>query len=156
MFGAYFFRNAEVHLYWMPLTIGAAVLGVPLEALTLVVAIHELAHAYTHLGRDIDGARWDTEAFSKTDVHIVEGLAQFYTEAICKKLMARQPTAHTAFESLLEAQSEAYNAYREWIPKSSPLAGELLRAAMIECRVRRIIDHSAFAAMVARYRGQLF
>ena len=36
--------------------------GFDVEALTYVVLAHELAHAYTHLGRDIDGNAWDTES----------------------------------------------------------------------------------------------
>ncbi len=51
--GAYFFRVPEVHLYWMVIGFLSGVLGVSVEALTVVVAAHELAHAYTHLGRDI-------------------------------------------------------------------------------------------------------
>jgi hypothetical protein len=73
----------------MVISFMAGVLGVPVEALTVVVAVHELAHAYTHLGRDIDGKKWDTNTFSQVDPRTSEGLAQFYTEVICKKLEPR-------------------------------------------------------------------
>jgi hypothetical protein len=89
--GAYFFRLPEVRLYWMVVGFMAGVLGVPVEALTLVVAAHELAHAYTHLGRDIDGERWKTESFAAANLAITEGLAQFYTKVICKKLEKTLP-----------------------------------------------------------------
>jgi hypothetical protein len=59
--------------------ITARALGVSPDALTIVVLAHELAHAYAHLGRDIDNERWETEQFAKSDIDIVEGLAQFYT-----------------------------------------------------------------------------
>jgi hypothetical protein len=84
--GAYFFRIPEVRLYWMVIGFLSGVLGVSAEALTVVVAAHELAHAYTHLGRDIDGSRWETECFAVTNLAITEGLAQFYAQAVCKKL----------------------------------------------------------------------
>ena len=64
----------------------AGVVGATVEALTVVVAAHELSHAYTHLGRDIDGRCWDTEAFAHAETGMVEGLAQFYTALICDKL----------------------------------------------------------------------
>jgi hypothetical protein len=75
--GAYFFRVPEIRLYWVVIGITARALGVPPDALTIVVLAHELAHAYTHLGRDIDNERWDTERFAKSDLDIVEGLAQY-------------------------------------------------------------------------------
>ena len=65
--GAYFFRIPEVRLYWMVIGLIAGALQVSVEALTFVVAAHELGHAYTHLGRDIDGRRWDVDVFSRTD-----------------------------------------------------------------------------------------
>ena len=33
----------------------SGILGVSVEALTIVTLIHELSHAYSHLGYDIDG-----------------------------------------------------------------------------------------------------
>jgi hypothetical protein len=73
-------------VYWMVIGVMSGVLGVPVDALAIVVATHELAHAYSHLGRDIDGSRWETEAFARAELNIAEGIAQFYTEMICHKL----------------------------------------------------------------------
>ena len=55
--GAYYFRIPEIRLYWVVIGIVARVLAVSVEALTVVVLAHELAHAYTHLGLDIDNER---------------------------------------------------------------------------------------------------
>jgi hypothetical protein len=52
--GAYFFRRPEIQLYWMAIALVSTSLGVDAESLALVVLLHELAHAYSHLGRDID------------------------------------------------------------------------------------------------------
>ena len=68
--GAYFFRVPAISVYWMVIGIMSGVLGVSVEALTIVVATHELAHAYSHLGRDIDGGRWETEAFARADASV--------------------------------------------------------------------------------------
>jgi hypothetical protein len=99
--GAYFFRVPEIRLYWMVIGLISRTLGVSAEALTIVVAAHELAHAYTHIGRDIDGIRWETEAFAATELKIAEGLAQFYTAAVCTSLSDRFPAAKIAYEALL-------------------------------------------------------
>jgi hypothetical protein len=101
--GAYFFRVPEVHLYWMVIGLVAGVLGISVESLTVVVAAHELAHAYTHLGRDIDGKRWDTEEFARADLNIVEGIAQFYTEVVSRKLEPRNPAVLPATGSCLRS-----------------------------------------------------
>ena len=75
----------------MVIGIFATLMNLPVEALTLIVLIHEVAHAYTHVGQDIDNERWDTRAFAGCNLCIVEGLAQFYTESIAKKLAPRFP-----------------------------------------------------------------
>jgi hypothetical protein len=77
--GAYFFNHPKIELYYIVIGIMAAMLDVSPESLTVVVLIHELTHAYTHLGKDIDGSRWETKFFKETDLQIVEGFAQFYT-----------------------------------------------------------------------------
>ena len=65
--GVYFFRVPIVHLYWMPIGIASALVGCDVESVAVIVLTHELAHVYTHLGADIDGFRWHTDAFAKTD-----------------------------------------------------------------------------------------
>jgi hypothetical protein len=157
--GAYFFRLPVIKLYWMAIGLISGMLGVEVEALTLVVASHELAHAYSHLGRDIDGERWDTESFAKADLCIAEGLAQFYTYAVCKKLEPRFPAAQKAYESLLQIQSGPYRVQESWLndgkdkSAESQRVGEVIRASMIECRAQRVTIYAKFASCIAHNRG---
>lgn len=152
--GAYFFRTPEVQLYWMVIGIMALALGVSPAALTVVVLTHELAHAYTHLGRDIDEDRWDTEAFAATDMDVVEGLAQFYTKVICIRLRDRMPGGYAAYEALLKLQPEPYHAHTKWVGEDER-GGEIVRVSMVECRSTKITSAQAFAAAVDRYRTQM-
>jgi hypothetical protein len=122
------------------------VLGVSVEALTLVVAAHELAHAYTHLGRDIDGERWTTENFAATNLAIAEGLAQFYAKVICKKLETRFPAAWEAYERLLKLQSGPYLVHEEWT-EGGEAAGEVVRISMITCRSTNTTKLGRFEVM---------
>lgn len=152
--GAYFFRVPKVELYWMVIGIMAATLGVSVESLTVVVTAHELAHAYTHLGRDIDGERWDTEAFARSESEIVEGLAQFYTGVICKKLVERMPTALDAFEKLLALQTGPYKVHVDWTEPDES-GGEVVRVTMIEGRSRRVTDYCDFMGILDTQRKRL-
>jgi hypothetical protein len=149
--GAYFFRIPEIRLYWVVIGITARTLGITVEALTIVVLAHELAHAYTHLGRDIDNERWETGHFARSDLDIVEGLAQFYTKVICTRLRDRMPTALHAYEALLKEQSGPYKAHLKWV-EGDERGGEIVRVSMIECRSRGITASSNFSEAIKRYR----
>lgn len=141
--GAYFYGKNRIEIYWVAIGIYAAQLGVSVEGLTLVTLAHELAHAYTHLGKDIDGIEWETEAFAVTDLHIAEGLAQFYTRAICRKLEQRIPSALQAFDTLLKHQSPVYQDFQKWAEKSRH-QGETVRFSMIQCRTVGITEYRSF------------
>lgn len=149
--GAYFFRIPEIRLYWVVIGITSRALGVSAEALTIVVLAHELAHAYTHLGRDIDNERWKTEQFASSDLYIVEGLAQFYTQVVCRRLEQRMPAALEAYHALLEKQSVPYRSHLDWVGDDER-GGEIVRISMIECRSKAITASSAFSDAVNRYR----
>lgn len=153
--GAYFFRVPEVHLYWMVIGLFAGILGISVEALTVVVATHELAHAYSHLGRDIDGQRWETEEFARADIRIVEGMAQFYTEVVCRKLEVRYPALLPAYQALLSIQTGPYTVHQEWTRRKPgesttlPQAGEIVRATLVQCRNRGLTAYTALIGVIA-------
>lgn len=152
--GAYFFQASEVRLYWVPLAIVSRLLGVPLDALTVVILAHELAHAYSHLGRDIDGEAWSTQDFADADLEMVEGIAQFYTQVICRGLMQRFPSALHAFDALLANQGPAYTAFQRWTV-GQERAGEIVRVAMIECRTKSVTNVKDFEASIDHHRQQV-
>jgi len=139
--GAYFFHVPMIKIYWMPIGLIAGILNVAIEDLSFVVLAHELSHAYSHLGLDIDGAKWDTYAFADADMKIVEGLAQYYTESICEKYVGRQPHVMEAFEKLLKNQSEPYTHYRSW---GINHASEVVRFAMIAARSNNLKKYEDF------------
>jgi hypothetical protein len=55
-----------------------------------------------------------TEAFARADLHIAEGIAQFYTEVICRKMQGRFPAADNAHRALLHYQSGPYRVHEAW------------------------------------------
>lgn len=126
--------GSSVELYWLPIAMFAAMLDVAIEDLTVVVLIHELAHGYTHLGRDIDGTSWDDNGFGRSDLAVVEGLAQFYTELICERLAARTPSLTTAYQALLTRQRGPYIVHRDWLMGDRRRIGETVRFTLIAAR----------------------
>lgn len=139
--GAYWYSPREwgreprsnIELYWGVIGLIAQMLGTPVDALTVVVLAHECAHAYTHLGTDIDGERWDSEAFSQSEVALKEGLAQYYTYRVCKRLEESLPEAFQAYSKLLPQQPDAYRTHCDWVNYFTP---EEVRLAVLELRRR--------------------
>jgi hypothetical protein len=140
--GAYFFREPCIHLYWKVIGFMAGLLNVSVEALTLVVLTHELAHAYTHRGFNIDGKQWDTDDFAHADLVIVEGLAQFYTREYCTSLEGSFPEPRQAFNKLLGMQAAVYSAQEAWEPDRDD-AREVIRACMLSTRAYGIRNYRA-------------
>ncbi len=147
--GAYWYvaRNwrhdakSYIELYYGVLGLLARMLGVALEPLTVVVMAHECAHAYTHLGLDIDGERWDTEAFLSAERALKEGLAQYYTYRVCKRLESTMPEAMDAYAALLPHQPDPYWTHCDWINYFTP---EEVRLALLDVRRRGEWDLEAF------------
>ena len=152
--GAYFFRERTIRIYWMANGLISRMLNVSLEGLTIAVLAHELVHAYSHLGNDIDGDNWDTEAFAKADLRIVEGLAQFYTSIMCKRLDGRAPGLWNAFERLLTVQSPTYNVFKTW-SQPTERAGEILRFSMIGSRKKKLANYEFFLTEMAKVRERV-
>jgi hypothetical protein len=151
--GAYFIHRHEVQLYWMVIALVAGMLRQPTEALAIVVLAHELAHAYTHLGHDIDKRQWDTAAFAGADARIAEGLAQHYTRVICEeRLHERLPAAGEAYRSLVACQRGAYRVHESW-GGAGRVAGEAVRLAMLTTRVRKTTKYEDFRDHLDRSRA---
>lgn len=124
-------NRATIKLYWGVIGLVSDWLGCSVEDLTVVVLAHELAHAYTQLGADIEGRRWPSVQFAKADKGLKEGLAQYYTERVLKRLERRNSGALAAYKLLLRKQPHEYQVHRPWIEYCSP---EAVRLAMIEVR----------------------
>jgi hypothetical protein len=122
--------DPKIELYWGIIGLVARDLSVSVEELTCVVLAHELAHAYSHVGTDADDHSWGTGNFSKSQHELVEGLAQFYTLRVGKRLEESSPGVISAFDALLPHQPEAYHTHQQW-KESTP---EAVRLAMLETR----------------------
>lgn len=131
--GIYRYRantGSRIELYWGIIGLVARDLGIPPEDLTCVTLAHELAHAYTHVGADADNRSWATAHFAKSMRELIEGLAQYYTERVCRRIEQEAPGAIRAYEVLLPHQPPPYQVHASW-KESQP---EHVRLAMLEVR----------------------
>lgn len=141
--------DPRIDLYWMAIATLAKVLNVSVESLTVVVLAHELAHAYSQLGRDIDKWDWPVFFFHQTSKDVVEGIAQFYTELVVHDLAPRYPDARRAYQRLLKLQSGPYLAHLDWKPNDTH-RGEIIRSAMMEFRRSGELTHEEFLRRLDR------
>lgn len=123
--------ESRIELYWGVIGLIAGMLGVSVELLTTIVLIHELAHAYTHVGADIDGNRWDSRDFADTTKEIKEGLAQYYTHILSQRMDSQNRGLHEVYLLLLSHQPPAYHTHEKWINDYRP---EEVRSSMISAR----------------------
>lgn len=136
-----FGEQGSVALFWGVIGLVARWLAVAVEDLTAVVLAHELAHAYTHLGLDIDGLRWPALEFSTADLPVVEGLAQYYTFRVLSRLQAG-PGPLDAYQRLLANQPPDYRVHEPWVRNLTP---EIIRAAMLQVRRSTVASSGALA-----------
>lgn len=124
-------NRAAIRLYWGVIGLVSEWLGCSVEDLTVVVLTHELAHAYTQLGADIEGRRWAAPSFAKAETELKEGLAQYYTDRVLRRLERRHGGALSVFLKMLPHQPDAYRSHEAWVKDFSP---EAVRRAMLEMR----------------------
>ncbi len=146
--------NGRISLYWRVIGLTANSMGVGIDALTAVVLAHELAHAYSHLGYDIDGTRWDDEGFMHSEKCMVEGVAQYYTEKVMHRLRYRIPGGYDAYKALLEKQPPDYQTHTEWKDFKGSTS-EAFRAALITLRKGEPVSRDAFEWHLGREAEKL-
>jgi hypothetical protein len=146
--------NPRIELYWTIIGLVGQATGVNVGDLTGVVLAHELAHAYSHGGADIDGHRWPNSMYAAAEVGLREGLAQYYTHQVCIRLSDQHPGMLAAYKAVLEHQPAQYKTHLPWTKEATP---EEVRAAIIESRRRGVTTLEEFNVFVEatgeRWRG---
>jgi hypothetical protein len=143
--------NPRIEVYWAVIGLVAQALGLDVEELTGVVVAHELAHAYSHVGADIDGLRWPNKAFGEAELGLVEGLAQYYTHQVCVRLGDQHPGMLAAYRALLVHQPAPYQAHVAWTKGARP---EEVRFAILESRRRSVTKLQEFNVVMEDVKGR--
>jgi len=110
---------------------------------------HELAHAYTHLGYDIDGDNWKTQAFQEADLFICEGLAEWFTAEVIGNFYDRNYELVVTGEKLaaIYDPESPYVIHQYW-DGSVHATSEVVRLAMLKCRKLGMTDYKEFEKLL--------
>lgn len=145
-------NRAQIRLYWAVIGLVSEWMGCTVENLTIVVLTHELSHAYTQLGADIEGRRWQAAAFARAEAEVKEGLAQYYTDRVLQRLSHRYAGALAVYKQMLPMQPDLYRTHENWVKKSTP---ESVRRTMLEMRRWKEGTLNEFNHRLAKAQHQL-
>ncbi len=139
--GGYSPNNKRVELFWLGIGFSSLLYNYTIEDFVIIALTHELVHGYTHLGFDKDGNMWKPNDFLHSDINIVEGFAQFYTQQICKDYY---PATAIVFEEMLPHQSYEYKSFTTWFSESESNKNEKARRVLLKTRNSSVLDYSKF------------
>lgn len=145
-------KPPHIELYWAVIGLVAQLIGTSTASLTVVVLAHELAHAFTQVGADIEGYRWEVESFHAAEFALKEGIAQYYTALACERLERVAPGAKAAYEALLPKQPDAYRAHIPWINDHRE---EEVRLALVQARRSDMTKTADFSALLQKATSDL-
>jgi hypothetical protein len=117
LLGAYFPAHRRIALYTKMINYAADDLGVDADALMTVVYAHETVHAFSHVGRDLNGRMWNGFALPLADSpdsqpnkpH--EALAQFYTFKLLEHINDKR--LMDVFLALEKSSDPIYRVWRQ-------------------------------------------
>lgn len=126
--------SARIGIYRKMIAGCARVLRIDRRSLANVAFLHEMVHALCHLGRDLDGRRWEEfalpssydPAFRPSLLH--ETLAQFFTHRLLTRL--GDSTLLGAFERLSEHQPPEYQLWQKMLD----VPAEQVRKVLLQAR----------------------
>jgi hypothetical protein len=116
LLGSYDPQRRQVTLYRRMIDITAREFGIDKDAVSTVVYTHETVHAFSHVGRDLNGRMWDAYPVVATDCPEEqistpqEAIAQYYTFKLLDLL--GDDRLLKAFMALEKSCSPPYRAWR--------------------------------------------
>jgi hypothetical protein len=84
----------------------------------------------------------------------VEGIAQFYTWAVCNRIEDRAAGVRKAYDALLSIQGGPYVVHSEWIENANRV-GETMRACLIDTRTHGIQKIDVFQRNFTEIQSRL-
>lgn len=150
IWGAYFYQDSHIEVYYVPLIIFTRIMRLQLEHAIVVVLAHELAHAYHNMGLDADGNSW--KKMRSADIEIIEGLAQYFTCLFAEENQYHYPGVKAAYEAMLSCQSGPYIVHLPWINK---FKREHIKHAFNVTRRTGVSDFHAFEDLLEKAKEQL-
>lgn len=145
LWGAYIPKQMRVELYYLPILLLCKLMETDIEHTAAVILAHELAHAYHHVGKDKDGAVWDT--FAESEPKIVEGLAQYYALRFVEEFESQFRGLRNAYDGIIKLQTGDYCIHEEW---SREYKNEHVRFALIAARRNSVTGYKDFEQLLKK------
>lgn len=150
IWGAYFFKDNRVEVYYVPLILFCQINNLPLEHAILTTLVHEMAHAYHHIGKDKDNVTW--QKMSETDLKIVEGMAEYFTWLFVESYKNEHYRMEETYKCMFNCLGEDYKIFKTWIPFYSK---EAIKSALLSTRKRSITRYDDFQSLLVNVKKVL-
>lgn len=148
--GTYTYQYHNVELYYLPIIVFSKLKSLDPEYMLITVLAHELSHAYHHCGWDQDNMHW--KSMPGTDLEIIEGLAQYYTDRFVKENEIQYPQLKKAYDVLTSCQSGPYIVHKGWLKVYTE---EHIKLALYRARRTEITEYRAFKKVLAESKRAL-
>ncbi len=143
IWGTYFCRDSKIEVYYVPLILFCQINNLPLEHAILSTLVHEMAHAYHHVGKDKDNVAWSK--MDSTDVKIVEGMAEYFTWLFVESYKSDHSKMAETYECMFNCLGKEYTIFKTWTPTYSK---EAIKSALLSTRKRSIIKYEEFQTLL--------
>ncbi len=143
IWGTYTYNGSKIEIYYVPLILFSQIQNISLEHAIVTTLVHEMAHAYHHMGKDKDEATWIT--MSSTNKNIVEGLAEYYTWLFVETYKSDFPVMKTTYDSMFKCLGDEYTIFKSWTPKYSK---EVINSAFRSTRKKSITKYEDFEQLL--------
>jgi len=143
IWGTYSFRDSRIEVYYVPLILFCQINNLPLEHAILSTLVHEMAHAYHHLGKDKDNVTW--LKMNTTDLKIVEGMAEYFTWLFVESYKSNHSKMEETYECMFNCLGAEYTIFKVWTPRYSK---EAIKSALLSTRKRSITKYEEFEKLL--------
>ncbi|MBL7766289.1 MAG: hypothetical protein JNJ58_09365 [Chitinophagaceae bacterium] len=146
IWGTYNLNNSHIELYIIPLVLFTKLFPIDLEYALLTTLVHEMAHAFHHIGKDSEGLEW--ESMGNSDDNIVEGLAEYYTWQFVEDHKDQHPEMKKTYDYMYKCLGGPYIIFQEWIHNG--YSRDHVRIALQATRRYGIIKYEEFLEKLKR------
>ena len=150
IWGTYFYEDSKIEIYYIPLILFCQINNLSLEQAILSTLVHEMAHAYHHIGRDKDNIIW--QKMSSTDLKIVEGMAEYFTWLFVELYKNNHSSMYETYECMFNCLGEEYTIFKKWTPLYSK---EAIKSALLSVRKRSITKYEDFQTLLENVKKVL-
>lgn len=143
IWGTYTYSGSRIEVYYVPLILFCQIRNVPLEHAILSTLVHEMAHAYHHIGKDKDNVTW--EKMNSTELKIVEGMAEYFTWLFVETYKDNHPQMEKTYEIMFDCLGEEYTIFKTWTPAYSR---EAIKSALLGTRKKSLLKYDDFEKLL--------